>query len=102
MHYVRLIWDQLWAWIDWHGRITTVILLLIALSGTALTNRALAIWSPVSGVYLWVITVLVFAVFLCFLVIAGSKLKPQPKVSQAAESSQEIDLEKSVAKSCRP
>jgi hypothetical protein len=87
MSNVRLIWDQLWVWIDWHGRIATLLtILLIAIGGTALTNRALAIWSPVSGVYLWVITILVFAVFLCGLVIAGSKLEPIPKATDTTES----------------
>jgi len=75
---VRRVWDHVWLWIDWHGRITTVVLILISLGGTVLVNRALVIWSQVSGVYLWVISLLAFAIFLSTLALAGSKLHPRP------------------------
>jgi hypothetical protein len=73
---VTRIWNHTWLWIDWHGRVSTVILLVVAAGGATLINRALTIWSSVSGVYLWVISGLVFAVFIATFAVAGSKMHP--------------------------
>ncbi len=71
-------WKHLVLWIDWHGRLGTFALLLIALGGTIIVNRVLSIWGQVNGLYLWV-TALLFAIFLCTLSIAGSKLHPMSR-----------------------
>ncbi len=79
MWHLKRAWDHFWLWIEWHGKLTSLSMILIALAGSALANRALSIWGPVSGVYLWIFTGLVFAIFLCTLSIAGSKLHPMPR-----------------------
>jgi hypothetical protein len=76
------IWKHVWLWIDWHGRISTFVLLVVAAGGATLVSRALTIWSSVSGVYLWVISGLVFALLIATMAVAGSKLRPMPSQGQ--------------------
>ena len=67
-------WDHFWLWVDWHGRLSTIAIFIVACGGATLVNRILSIWSQVSGVYLWVITAMVFVIFLCTLILAGRAL----------------------------
>lgn len=76
MRYASLIWEQVWKWIDWHGRIATVLAIIVSLGGAALVNRFYAGLTSVHGVYLWVITALTFVVFIGFIVLAARKLHP--------------------------
>jgi hypothetical protein len=71
------LWKAVWLWIDWHGRITTVVVILIAAGGAALVNRAVSVWGEVHGVYLVVISSLAFSMFLGTLVLVGRKLEPR-------------------------
>src|ERR1700722_15292228 len=77
--FLERAWDHFWLWVDWHGRLATVALFLVSLGGAAVVRWCLAIWSGVSGQAIWIISILVFAVFLCTLTIAGSKLRPRVK-----------------------
>ena len=86
MVYLRLVWDQFWRWVDGIGRIQTLILLLVSLGGSAIVNRAVNFWAPVQGVYLWIITILTFALFLCGLAIAADKLSPSTAKHKETES----------------
>jgi hypothetical protein len=77
-NFLKLAWKQFWLWVDWHGRIATLIIILVSLGGAAIANRGLALWTSVSGIYLWVVSLLVFSLFLCGLALGGSKLRPMP------------------------
>jgi|GEM_PF-4750890 len=79
MSFIRTAWGHFWLWVDWHGRMATLSLILVALGGAAIARWCLAIWSGVSGPAIWIISVLVFAVFLCTLALAGSRLRPRPE-----------------------
>lgn len=73
---LQILWEQVKLWIDWHGRITTVLAIVVSLGGATIVNRASAIWGNVTGTYLWIVTALSFVVFGCCLIIAGRKLRP--------------------------
>jgi len=44
MWHLKRAWDHFWLWIEWHGKLTSLSMILIALAGSALANRALSIW----------------------------------------------------------
>lgn len=83
--FFKHLWDHFWLWVDWHGRLATLALILVSLGGAAIVRWCLAIWSGISGPAVWIISVLVFAVFLCTLALAGSKLRP--RIEEAAQES---------------
>jgi hypothetical protein len=76
---LRDAWKHVVAWIDWHGRVATVAAILISVCGAAIANRIFSIWGQVTGIYLWIVTILVFAIFLCTLSLSGSKLYPMKR-----------------------
>jgi hypothetical protein len=59
----KRIWEHIKVWLDWHGRVSTVLVIITALGGAALANRGTAIWGNVTGLYLWIVTSLVFVIF---------------------------------------
>src|SRR4051812_12420865 len=75
----KQVWNHFWLCIDWHGRIYTVSILILAVVGATLAHQVASIWVQVSGVYLWVITALVFVMFICTLSLAASKLTPRQR-----------------------
>lgn len=72
---LRVLWKQFVTWIDWHGRITTLVMIAVSIIGGTLASRAAAIWGAVRGPYLWLIGILVFCVFLCTLELAARGLE---------------------------
>jgi hypothetical protein len=56
-----------------------VVLIIVSLGGAWLVRLSLTIWCRVPAQGLWIISILVFAVFLCTLSLVGSKLHPRPK-----------------------
>ena len=82
--FLKRAWDHFWLWVDWHGRLATLALILVSAGGAAIVRWCLAIWSRVSGQAVWIISILGFAIFLCTFAIAGSKLRP--RVEQATKS----------------
>src|SRR5437899_553597 len=79
MRALKESWNHLIVWIDWQGRASFVAGLAIALCGSVLAAKVAQIWANVSGVYFWIFAVLVFAIFLCTLSIAGSKMRPMSR-----------------------
>jgi cation transport ATPase len=60
---IRVAWEYIKLWLDWHGRIATMLAIVVSLGGAALANRIAAIWGNVAGIYLWIVSILVFVVF---------------------------------------
>jgi hypothetical protein len=85
--WVKSCYEALVLWIDWHGRITTIVAIIVALGGTVLVNRLAAIWGQVHDTYLWVVSGLSFAVFLATIALIGRKLESREKHSQSIEIS---------------
>src|SRR5579862_5167347 len=68
---MRRAWEQIKIWLDWHGRVAAILTIIVALGGAALANRIASIWGNVSGGYLWIVSSLVFVVFMCSLILAS-------------------------------
>jgi hypothetical protein len=93
-NWFTIAWAAFWYWIDWHGKITTVIVITISVGGAAVVNRIAAIWGEVHGIYLYIVTLLGFALFLATIVRFAGKLEPSSesrrlKVSDTKESATE-------------
>ncbi len=91
MRWLRTSWDAVWLWIDWHGRITTVVAIIVALGGAVLVNRAASVLGEVHGVYLYVISGLAFAVFLATIVIIGRKVEVGERAKRSVKVEQSKD-----------
>jgi hypothetical protein len=76
---IRKVWNHFWLWVDWHGRMATLVMLIVSFGGAWLVHWGLTIWSNVPAQGLWIISILLFAVFLCTLSLVGSKLQPRPE-----------------------
>src|SRR6185437_4200634 len=79
-------WEHVKLWLDWHGRVATVLAIVVSLGGAALVNRIAAVWGNVTGVYLWIVSVLVFVIFACGLILAGRSWDNRKPVSERAEA----------------
>src|SRR5271163_4192898 len=93
MRWLRTSWDAIWLWVDWHGRITTVVVIIVALGGAALVNRAASVWGEVHGFYLYVISGLAFAIFLATIAILGRRIEAQEKARRSVRLEQSEDAE---------
>jgi hypothetical protein len=78
------LWKHLITWLDWHGRISALVALIIAFGGAALINRVGAIWGSVHGVYLWIVSLLAFGVFLATFEIVVRMNRQVPSDSMKA------------------
>lgn len=88
MQWLRHSWDAVWLWIDWHGRITTVVAIIVAIGGAALVNRAASVWGEVHGIYLYVVSGLAFGIFLATIVIAGREMDVRERAKRSARLEQ--------------
>lgn len=70
-------------WIDWHGRITTIVAIIVAIGGAALVNRVVAVWGEVHGVYLWIVSGLAFAVFLATIALIGRRMESHSREARS-------------------
>jgi hypothetical protein len=78
------------------------MLVLVSLGCATLANRITAIWAQVHGVYLWTVSVLVFAVFLGTLELSGRKLAKRHSANVRDEAQGRRDLLKSLKPAARP
>jgi hypothetical protein len=72
-------WEQLLTWLDWHGRWTTLLAVIVALGGATLGNRIAAIWANVTGIYLWLFSILLFVLFMCGLLLLPDRVLDSTK-----------------------
>jgi hypothetical protein len=79
MKWLKQAWEAFWLWIDWHGRLTTLIALIVAGGGATLVGKVTSILVNVNGVYLYVVVALAFAAFLGTTAIVGRKMEARPK-----------------------
>lgn len=68
-------WEHFQLWLDWYGKAGSMAVIIIALGGAAIVNRLVSFWGNVHGIYLWIVSSLVFAIFLCTFVLAEQRLK---------------------------
>ena len=93
MQYIRIAWEQFWRWVDWHGRIATVLLLVVAGGGAVIVNKLSTVWANVSGAYLWVVTLLTFVVFVAGIMSAAEKLHPHDTSDTDDQGAQALNVQ---------
>jgi hypothetical protein len=93
MRLLNRVWEQLTRWLDWHGRVATLLAIIVSLGGAALGNRLAAIWANVTGIYLWVVSALVFVLFMCGLLLLPSRALDFTRKTLREELGQEHNLD---------
>jgi hypothetical protein len=87
MTWLKRLWTHFWLWVDWHGRLATVAIILISVGGAGLVRWILLLWTNVPRDEVWIVVVLVLAIFLCTLSLAGIKLRPRSDEEKAKADS---------------
>jgi hypothetical protein len=64
LKYAKHTWDAFWFWVDWQGRLASVMLFIVAAGGAALSGKIASIWANVTGIYLYMVIAMSFVVFL--------------------------------------